>query len=181
MASIYGLFDRDGNLRYIGKANDPAKRLKGHMREVRRHTPLYDWLAKHGRPEMRVLEADCEDWREAERRLISEARVRGERLLNLADGGDEPLCSLDTRRANGHKLVARIRGDAQFSRLREAKRALTAAIQQGFLSNARRAQLRERAKRMPSMFGSFAHIPDRQEDEQGRAWVQSGKHRVQVR
>lgn len=107
LPSIYGLFDSTGALRYIGKANDPAKRLKGHMRDVRRRrTPLYDWLSKYGEPELRILEASCHDWKEAERRLIAEARARGDRLLNVADGGDEPHCPIETRRANGSKASA---------------------------------------------------------------------------
>jgi hypothetical protein len=106
MASIYGLYDCDGALRYIGKANDPAKRLKGHMRDrQRRRSPLYDWLNKHGLPEMRVIEQDCADWCEAERRLITDARVRGEKLLNVADGGDEPHCPVEVRRRNGRHLA----------------------------------------------------------------------------
>jgi hypothetical protein len=41
---IYGLFDpRTGELRYVGKARDPQKRLKGHL-AARRRTPVYDWI-----------------------------------------------------------------------------------------------------------------------------------------
>lgn len=99
-ASIYGLYDASGALRYIGKANNPEERLNRHMRDApRRRTPVYDWINKHGRPVMRVLEADCQDWREAERRLIAKARADGERLLNLADGGNEPYCSPENRLA----------------------------------------------------------------------------------
>ena len=104
-ASIYGLYDSAGCLRYIGKANDPRKRLDGHMRDARRRrTPLYDWINKHGRPAMRVIEADCEDWKASERRLIAEARARGDKLLNIADGGDEPFCPPEVRSANGRRL-----------------------------------------------------------------------------
>lgn len=111
VASIYGLYDRDGNLRYIGKAVDPAKRLKGHMRDVlRKKTPLYNWINKNGFPEMRVIEENCADWREAEIRLIREARERGEKLLNVADGGDQPYCSKEVRAANGRRTLRRLQG-----------------------------------------------------------------------
>lgn len=106
MAYIYGLCDADGTLRYIGKANNVEKRLASHMREVgRRDYPLYRWIAKRGRPLVVVLHecGDGEDWREVERRLIAEARARGEKLLNVADGGDEPHCPIEVRRANGRK------------------------------------------------------------------------------
>lgn len=108
VASIYGLFDKAGGLRYIGKANCCKARLRGHMRDaLRRNTPLYAWIKKHGEPEMRVLESDCTDWREAERRLIAEARARGDKLLNLADGGDQPFCPPETRKRNGRESIKR--------------------------------------------------------------------------
>lgn len=108
MPSIYGLYDQAGTLRYIGKANDPSKRLKSHVRDARRlaKTPVHAWINEHGCPEMRVIERDCLDWREAERRLIAQARSRGDFLLNLAAGGDEPFCSPEVRRQNGHKAFA---------------------------------------------------------------------------
>lgn len=45
---IYALRDpRDGNLRYIGKANNAEKRLKSHMKDSRhRKTPVYAWFRK---------------------------------------------------------------------------------------------------------------------------------------
>lgn len=108
-ASIYGLCDREtGELRYIGKARNPAKRLAGHMRESRRrNTPLYAWIRKHGEPRLIIIDAGCADWRESERRHIAEARSAGVRLLNLADGGDEPHCPIEVRRANAAKAVAK--------------------------------------------------------------------------
>lgn len=98
---IYGLYDKSGMLRYIGKTNDTEARLKSHMHAAKtRKTPVYDWIRKHGKPELRVIESNCADWVEAERRLISEARARGERLLNVADGGDEPACPPHVRKQN---------------------------------------------------------------------------------
>jgi len=97
MVSIYGLKDkRTGKLRYIGKANDPERRMKTHMRDAqRRDTPVCRWLRKHGEPEMVILVANCDDWKADERRLIAEHRQKGDRLLNVADGGDQPKCSRD--------------------------------------------------------------------------------------
>ena len=107
MTCIYGLYDRDGNLRYIGKANNPSERLKSHMRETnsgRRNYPVNAWIKKHGVPEMRVLVQDCTDWRTEEAGLIADARARGERLLNIADGGDQPHCTIEHRRSNAAKM-----------------------------------------------------------------------------
>jgi len=128
VGSIYGLYDTEGNLRYIGKANNPVKRLDGHMREAkRRDYPVYRWINKHGRPELRILSENCADWRIEERRLIAEARARGEKLLNVADGGDEPFCSPEVRVSNAKKMAAhpntqkqrRINGKKTFGRLRQ--------------------------------------------------------------
>lgn len=112
MPEIYALIDpRDGAIRYIGKANDSRKRLVKHLADARRRrTPVYDWinmLAKLGmRPTFQVLEV-ADDWVEAERRLIAEARDRGERLLNVADGGDEPYCPPEVRSANARNATAK--------------------------------------------------------------------------
>lgn len=113
-AEIYALIDpRDGAVRYIGKANDSAKRLKSHIRDARREarrTPVYAWIRKivsmGMMPSFRVLET-TDDWKEAERRHIAEARARGERLLNVADGGDEPFCPPEVRAANGRMSKGR--------------------------------------------------------------------------
>lgn len=107
LPSIYGLFCPDtGALRYVGKANKPAKRLATHIRESRRRkTPVACWVAKlasEGKtPVMRVLEAGCSDWEGAERRLIAHHREQGAALLNVADGGARPKCSRRTQSRNG--------------------------------------------------------------------------------
>lgn len=99
-------------VRYVGKANNPAARLKSHMRDARRReTPLYCWIrrlrAEGLVPAIRVVKW-VEDWKEAEKRHIAAHRASGARLLNLADGGDEPHCSTEQRAKNG-ALVARTR------------------------------------------------------------------------
>lgn len=106
---IYGLFDqRDGRVRYIGKANDSAKRLASHMRDARRRrTPVYDWInSLNDAPSMQVL-AVCDEsnWPDVERIIIAQWRSIEPKLLNLAEGGDEPACSRETRAANGRKVA----------------------------------------------------------------------------
>ncbi len=170
MASIYGLYDTRGRLRYIGKAENPERRLSGHMRETRRrHSPLYSWLRKHGKPEMRILEAGCCDWREAERRHIATARANGEDLLNLAEGGDQPFCPPEIRSANGKALTARLKADPALLQLRDAKRQLAYALKAGMVRNETRAKMRELALLKPSLFGEWRNLPDRLEDADGMA------------
>lgn len=93
---IYGLHDpTTDELRYIGKAKCHKKRLVAHLREHRRHTPPYCWIRSLSAiPVVRVLSVVLEaQWELEEKRLIFEARLSGTRLLNLADGGDQPKSS----------------------------------------------------------------------------------------
>ena len=163
MSYIYGLYDAAGKLRYIGKANNPAKRLSSHMRDSRRRdTPVYRWIRKNGRPEMRILSANCTDWKSEERRLIDEARDRGECLLNIADGGDEPHCADEVRRSNAKELNKRIANDAEFAAVRDIKRKMSAYLQSKHVSVERKenlkARLREIAAINPRLFGVWADL-----------------------
>lgn len=171
--SIYGLADpRTGEVRYIGKANNPERRLKGHKREAsRRRTPLYDWMRKLAAegisPQLLIIEADCVDWQEAERRLIAEARARGDRILNLADGGEQPFCPAEVRSENGHRLVQLLRDNPDALRLREAKRNLATALRDGLVRNATRERMRALAAAMPQVLGDWAALQDREENDSG--------------
>lgn len=104
--AIYALSDPEtGEIRYIGKANNPRARLKSHIRDSRRrNTPVYCWIrrlqADGKEPAMSVVEW-VDDWMEAEKRQIASHREAGARLLNLAEGGNEPLCSTEQLRLNG--------------------------------------------------------------------------------
>lgn len=157
-ASIYGLFDHAGNLRYIGKANDPVRRLASHMRDSRRRdTPVYRWIRKNGLPVMSVLSANCVDWGAEERRLIAEARARGDKLLNVAEGGDEPFCPVHVRAANGLKAVAARIATPERARLYELKRSLGQNLKHGYVSKKTRAKMRGLAKDYPEQFLMWAN------------------------
>lgn len=95
MPDIYGLHDpKTGGLIYIGKADDPEKRLMTHMRDSRRRdTPLYRWIRERGMPALSVMVRDSADWKADERRLIRAARDAGVPLLNVAAGGDQPAAT----------------------------------------------------------------------------------------
>lgn len=94
-ASIYALCcNQTGEIRYIGKADNPQKRLKSHVLDSRRrNSPVCNWIKKHGKPHMEILVSGCSDWASAEREAISFGREIGLRLLNLADGGDQPMAA----------------------------------------------------------------------------------------
>jgi hypothetical protein len=151
LAEIYALTDPDGSIRYIGKANVAADRLKGHMRDARRRpTPVYAWirkLADGGKaPGLLVLEV-ADDWREAERRLIALHRAAGARLLNVAEGGDEPFCPVHVRAANGRANAAK-RSKRKWRLMRE----MGDMLRRGHVSDQTKAKMRSR----PDVFGQFA-------------------------
>lgn len=166
-AYIYGLYDKDGNLRYVGKANCVYDRLKGHLRDSgRKKTTLYNWIKKHGEPEVRVLEVCTQDtWAEAERRLIREGREKGLKLLNVAEGGEEPFCPPEVRSANGHKLVALKRQDTQWSRLVKIKTQLGQAYKRGHVNDATVDKMRALAAEDPKTFGKWLNLPYRTRHE----------------
>lgn len=108
--AIYALCDETGRIRYIGKANNAAKRFAQHMRETRRKSPLYDWIGsmlRRGKtPTLHVVEyVSALTWRDREQWWIREIRKHLP-LLNVADGGDEPFCPTEVRAANARKVTA---------------------------------------------------------------------------
>ena len=115
----------------IGKANNSEKRLKTHLSDARtRKTPVYCWInsmLKNGTiPQMKVLKiTNQKSWALDERTMIFEARLRGEKLLNIADGGDQPKCPIEVRRANGAKTAKMW---SALPHLRMAVKQLTQAI-----------------------------------------------------
>lgn len=147
MPEIYGLFDsRDGVIRYIGKANDSAKRLISHMRDARRRrTPVYDWINSVLRDgstiAFKVLSV-TDDWKYEEKRLIFEARLSGVKMLNVADGGDEPYCPLETRRANGRKSKGYVHQDPVQRLIWEVKMRYALILRNEYLKPEKRDRLK---------------------------------------
>lgn len=167
---IYGLFDPiSGEPRYIGKANNAAKRLKGHYRECRRrNTPLYCWMRKlfsEGKaPVLKVLESWPEDdWKNREIAWIDAARTRyGRSILNAADGGDQPLCPASILSANARRNVAGMllkrSATPEAKRLFDAKRKIGIWLARGRVSEVNKEKLRYCARKAPHLFGLWANI-----------------------
>lgn len=91
---IYALTDpRDGMIRYVGKADDPARRYAAHTKEVRQRNPYKEaWIAQLSalglQPGLLILEqVSMSDWSERERFWITHHRGLGSRLTNLCEGG----------------------------------------------------------------------------------------------
>lgn len=168
IAEIYALRDpRTGAIRYIGKANDAQARLRTHIRDARRrNTPVYAWVRKLAGiglvPVVEVLEK-TENWQEAECRLIAVSRARGDDLLNVAPGGDQPECPDSVRSENGRRLAAAIASDPLLRWICQSKRTISHGLRSGQVSNATRAKLRLAAAKRPDLFGVWLTIPDRNE------------------
>jgi hypothetical protein len=165
IAELYALAcPETGEVRYIGKARSAASRLKTHLRDAAtRDTPVYRWIRKlrdAGKtPACSVLMLTW-DWRAAERELIAQAKADGVRLLNVADGGDEPYCSKEQRAENGRRNAAAIHGDKTSLKRRvwEMNRRIGAAVARGELSEANKAKIRLAAQKAPHFFGKWAGI-----------------------
>lgn len=93
---IYALLDpRSGELRYIGKSNNPTVRLYEHVCASQIAAPTHRnyWikslLADGTKPELLVLEeVPSNDWKAAERWWISYWKFAGANLVNGTSGGD---------------------------------------------------------------------------------------------
>jgi hypothetical protein len=162
---IYALTDPDtAAIRYIGKANNSAKRLKSHLRDARRRdTPLYRWIREllvEGRvPGVIVLNSGSEGtWKAREREAIADARANGTDLLNVADGGDQPFCSYEVRSENGRRVASLRTRTPRQARIYALKRNLGQALKRGILSESNKTKMRLAAQKAPHIFGEWARI-----------------------
>lgn len=101
---IYGLIDpRNQQLRYIGKVDNPKKRLHCHI-NGRFKTDSYKnhWLKNlchDSKPELIILEKiSILEWEDAEKWWIAYCKFLGVSLTNGTDGGDGVLPTPETRR-----------------------------------------------------------------------------------
>jgi hypothetical protein len=131
--SIYALIDpRTDEVRYIGKAKDPARRLRDHLQpsQISRHRShknswLKGLLAAGHEPQLLILDSEitAEDVDNAERLWISLYRVWDATLTNGTDGGDGGAMSSEIAKAAGLKRRGRIRGVEEAENSRRALRA----------------------------------------------------------
>ena len=97
MPFIYTLVDPTTNeIRYVGKANDPERRLSNHVYQHgdTSNPHKHNWIKKLVRqglkPIMHVIEicADSE-WKQREKYWIAKYRKSNTKLLNISIGGDD--------------------------------------------------------------------------------------------
>lgn len=167
-AKIYGLADPvTKEIRYIGKAKNPAERYKGHLRDAsRRTTPVYRWInSLTDKPELIVL-ASCltSDWQSVEKQVIAQYR-QDHQLLNLADGGNEPKSNQVVNRINGYMMNEALKQNPRLKRIRELKKMMSDFIKRANSGKVREevrdrifAKLRLAAEKNPVLFGEYRHI-----------------------
>ncbi len=90
---VYCLIDpRNGEIRYVGKADDPEARLRDHLKD-RRDFHRVRWiksLVDEGIKPVLILLEQCSKqiWQERERYWIAFLRENGADLVNTTDGGE---------------------------------------------------------------------------------------------
>ena len=115
-------------IRYVGKALDSEKRLRGHIANAHaRDFPSCRWIRKllnQGlSPKMEVVcKCSHEDWEETERSVIAVLRQGGARLLNVAPGGDQPFQTREQRQRAGRAAARNVHDDPERRKLWELKR-----------------------------------------------------------
>lgn len=102
---IYILVDpRDGQVRYVGKFNDPQLRLRAHVSRCNMSSShLYNWISVLKRlllrPQLFIVEhAPKTQWQDRERYWIAFFRSQGADLTNTVEGGIAPEITLETRK-----------------------------------------------------------------------------------
>ena len=91
---IYTIADEFGVIRYVGKSNNPSKRIFGHLKEGK-GTHKYNWLqliiSRGGFPIVEIIdEVPSDDWEQYEIYWISQFRTWGFDLINQSIGGIGP-------------------------------------------------------------------------------------------
>lgn len=164
MTEIYVLFDpRDGQIRYVGKANNTKSRLKSHIRDsVRRDTPVYRWIRDLNSvgllPGVHIAAVVSDDqWQSAERLFISELRKTHD-LLNVANGGNAPLCRPHVLAKNARMATEKRSATPAKRRMWELKRSMGEALKRGFVAERTKIKLRQLARDDPEQFGIYANI-----------------------
>lgn len=153
---IYALLDpRTGEIRYVGKADNPEKRLLDHLRqcnygETHRARWLRSLIVDGLRPLLEVIDevADTE-WEAAECAYIAFYKECGHPLVNATPGGespgggkDHPLYGKPRPSATRTKISAALKGKCQ-GPLSAAHRAKISMARKGLVvSEVTRAKLR---------------------------------------
>jgi hypothetical protein len=131
---IYGISHR-GLIRYIGKSNNPRRRLYQHINE-KSNKHKYNWLnniiKNNDRPTIEIIdEVPEEEWQFWEQYWISQFKTWEFKLLNATNGGDG---------ANGYKHAEHSKKKMRKSKLgttlpQEQRDKISKSVKQKFIEN----------------------------------------------
>ena len=107
--NIYVLEDPNTEqIRYVGKSNDPEKRLDNHLNPAKKHTThKWNWLKKlkkNGqKPNLKIIDkVPIKEWQFWERYWIEQFRQWGFHLTNYMGGGQGTTFANQTSFKKGH-------------------------------------------------------------------------------
>ena len=124
---------------------------------------MYRWINKLRSigliPIMRVIrEINKCDWKAIEIEEIAAARAAGMKLLNVADGGDQPFCSKEIRAENGRRnAIARVNTPIKAMAF-DLKRKIGMMLVRGELKDRHIEKMRIAAHKCPELFGAWAAL-----------------------
>lgn len=152
---IYALCDPDtGDVRYIGKSNNPKRRYSQHL-SFNRGYPVSEWIQnlkkKSKKPVMKILASAIggEAWKDLEPLLIKQYIEDGAMLLNVSSGG------IDVRYVS-HTPIYKQNFDAEkMHRINIIKRMLIQGAKKGYVCDGAKEKMRLAAKKRPDLFGVF--------------------------
>jgi len=170
-AKIYGIVDpQTGSIIYIGKANDVKARWKTHITDARKKkSRLYTWLNEKldKNEKVEVIElasAISEDWGSLEKIVIAQYRAEG-KLLNMANGGQEPPHDPETCAKNARKVVEKRMSDPFHYEIWRMKKEMGAYLKflRKFGEDSEKYQkvvekLKYAAKKRPDLFGCWSSL-----------------------
>jgi hypothetical protein len=147
---IYGLFcPLAQQIRYIGKAGNPQKRLVAHLHAATKpRTHCHRWLSKLAReglkPSLRIIRqlAADEDWATAEREEIAKGLAAGWALTNLTKGGEGAADNEEGRK----RRLARMGNPETRRRMSQSAKARWSDPEKGVKGRAENADPERRAK-----------------------------------
>jgi len=149
--------------RYIGKANDPEKRLHTHLRDAkRRHGPIQKWICElmdeGKRPGMQVLVDGLtqDNWKSVEKATIEAARdiLGRDYILNLASGGNEPpnTKTAEQKRQTALKVVAARTSNPRAAKFYKAKHAIGQLLSRNQLTREAKDRILVTVLKHPELF-----------------------------
>lgn len=127
---IYALVDpRDNAVRYIGKANNPRRRLREHINrpeDSHKGRWINIILGLNIKPSMIILEeVSYENWQVREIYWIEFYRSQGHNLTNILDGGEGAELPLESRAKLSAKMKGRKKSPETIARMSAAQRGRT--------------------------------------------------------